>query len=163
MITLTGLVLGFFAGIGLGGARGAWEGLRENAQARRRPLPASIVQQPHQVEGAADGRAPDPIAPIHVFSDETATEPHPLRAVRQSLDELAPASDPRRDEKIAPLREPLAQSEPPLQSSSADPAHRPVESDPEIRQSIEEIRTNLREFREAMRAFEESRRPRRFF
>ncbi len=37
MIVLAGALLGFMAGIGLGGANGAWQSLRENAAARRQP------------------------------------------------------------------------------------------------------------------------------
>lgn len=159
MIALTGLMLGLFAGIGLGGVRGAWEGLRENAQ-RRRPLPTPRVRQPQE---APTGQEPIAATPSRVAGEESASEPRPVRSIPHDSDAFAPASDLRGDQRIAPLREPVERPEPPLYPRHDDPAQPTPESDQEIRQSIEEIRANLREFREAMRELEQTRRPRRFF
>nr|WP_202330341.1 GNVR domain-containing protein [Mesorhizobium sp. L-8-3] len=67
MIVLAGALLGFMAGVGLGGARGAWQSLRENTAIRPRPNrpipPADGAAQGGLPPGPPDPRDPGPPGP----------------------------------------------------------------------------------------------------
>jgi uncharacterized protein involved in exopolysaccharide biosynthesis len=70
MIALTGALLGFFAGVGLGGAQGAWKSLRQNTGAR----PRQAGRTP-----PSDSPPPEPPAPTDRSRRPAAAADHPMR------------------------------------------------------------------------------------
>lgn len=147
MITITSALLGFFAGIGLGGARGAWQSLRDNTAARPRgtggsPAPFDTPPQPPH-----DPRDPSrrPLATSPAIDDHHLLREHPRVYRAQPLtpiDRAWPAAGVR-------------PSDPP------PPSRAYADNDPQSMASIDEIRHRLRDFHEAVRDFAERRERRR--
>lgn len=76
-MALTGLMLGFFAGVGFGGMRGAYESLRETANSRatrqrpRKPDLSSPVGSAKGPEGTASSRSAEQRTGYHAARPET--------------------------------------------------------------------------------------------
>lgn len=139
-IVMTATMLGFFAGIGLGGLRGAYESLRDTAEDRRR-------------RRARRGRKPQP------GSTPSGGEPadRPLAGISQAHAPSAPAYRAHAPAASSPA----SKVSPPSQPVFADAV---VSSQPAAPEgSIEEIRTSLRDFRQAVAELAEARTRRRYF
>lgn len=137
-IVMSATMLGFFAGIGLGGLRGAYESLRDTAEDRRRrrarrgrkPQPGSTPSGGEQADRPMAAMAHAPSAPAH----------RPYAPAASSLaSEVSPPSQPV-----------------PADASAAS-------GQPAGPESIEEIRASLRDFRQAVTELAEARTRRRYF
>ncbi len=150
-IAIAGTVLGFLAGIGLGGARGTFDSLRATARggeetraARpvRRRRKATMFDSPDEPATAARP-GPTPTAPPH--------EPEPP-AARQ-------AAFPERQAHAQAAPTPSSSA---VMASSPDPAPAAPRRAPAVSE-IDDIRAGLRECRDAIRELAESRSNRRYF
>lgn len=182
LTSLLGLLLGFAAGVGLGGMRGAYESLRETATER-------MARESEALQGRP-AVTPEPL----VAADEVETEPsqplNPVGDLRAAIGDTlhatpSPQAELAREEAIdsgASAAENVvpghgAEPEPsypqvrpwPPQPMSASQFQREVQQEHEVpateaeAASIEEIRASLQEFREAVRDLAESRARRRYF
>lgn len=133
VISLTGLLLGLFAGIGIGVLRGAYESLRETA---RSPAARGGEAVPPSGREGSPVRKPVP---------ESGPEPEPV-----------PMPEDRHWPSVtARYRADIGSFEP----SSPQPAAAPQAQTA----SIAEIRADLRDFREAVRDLADTRMRRRYF
>ena len=149
-IALTGAFLGFFAGIGLGGARGAWQSLRENgARPRRVASPSSDTPPPVPPAPRGPGREPAPTsAPM--------ADAHPAREREATANNAAYRSGPLGSlETSQPASLTFGHGEPRWTEQ------RRVANDPRPPVSVDEIRDSLRDFHEAVRELAERRARRR--
>ncbi|HWK66147.1 MAG TPA: GumC family protein [Rhizobiaceae bacterium] len=145
MIALTTALLGFFAGVGLGGARGAWQSLRDNAAARPRGTGVSLPPSDTPPPSSPDPRDPSrwPVADSPAFDDRPSREyPRAYRATP-----LMPTNPASPSEGVLP--------------SDPFPSSRGNASDSQSMDSIDEIRRGLRDFHEAVLEFAEKRGRRR--
>lgn len=186
MIALTGALLGFFAGMALGAARGAWQSLRENAAVRphraggswpsfdtpppsprnprdpsRRPLESSPAAGDHPMREhpGIPGHAPLP-----AFAMQQGWMPPRPRDSRQPLPPAycQPAAYPYgvyRPQSSTSAYPWSAGGFPPSDPLASLARHAANDSPPLA--SIDEIRHSLRDFHEAVREFAERRGRRR--
>ena len=87
-ISLTGMMLGFFAGIALGGGRGAYRSLRDARMDAERPLARSAMPQSSSL--AAYPVQP-PMSPADSPSETTAADDARIEEIRASLREFREA------------------------------------------------------------------------
>jgi hypothetical protein len=185
MIALTGALLGFFAGVGVGGARGAWQSLRENAAARPREAGGS--------SSPFDTPPPSPLGPRDPSRRPVATSPaaddHPMRGHPGVTGSPLPAFAvqkgwmPGSHGSQQPLPHVRGRTtaypygvyppQPPMPTYPSWPAGGVPPSDPPAplrrhatndsppKASIDEVRHSLRDFHEAVREFAERRGRRR--
>src|SRR5690606_19436473 len=103
-MVLAGLLLGFLAGVGIGGLRGAYESLRDTAEERRRrhgrPGPDQAGPLPMDDRQSSAPAYVPPAEPLPAMQSDTQ-EPIEeiranLRAFRRDLEELARTRTGRR-------------------------------------------------------------------
>lgn len=172
MIAVAGTMLGLFAGIGIGGMRGAYESLRDTARQRRRRRVTARREVPLATPPSGNGPDDSPTAP-------GGGRPRRLEAVQdrgQPRFQTVPQERGQRAEALAP------QGEEQLSVSMADPhapywPAEPIPGDqvsveqaaadgerPEAGEtSIEDIRASLRDFRHRVEGLAEARTRRRYF
>lgn len=186
MIALTGALLGFFAGVGLGGARGAWQSLRENAAARPGgavgPSSPSDTPPPSPIDPRDPSRQPvaaSPAAddhPARGYSGVSGQSPMPASAMQQGWTPESPgsrqslphvhgqsAAHPYGDNRPKPSM-PAYPSWPAGDVPPSDPRaplRQHAANDAPLMASVDEIRDSLRDFHEAVREFAERRARRR--
>ncbi|MGI6850980.1 GumC family protein [Mesorhizobium sp. 1B3] len=184
MIALTGALLGFFAGVGLGAARGAWQSLRENTAARPRGAGGSSSPSDTPPPSPLDPRDPSrrPVATSPAADDHPAREhsgvpghsPLPASAMPQGWMPEPPGS---RQPLSHVHAQPAAHSYGVHQSSlpayplwsaggvppsdTQAPLRHNAANDTPPMASIDEIRHSLRDFHEAVREFADRRARRR--
>jgi uncharacterized protein involved in exopolysaccharide biosynthesis len=142
-IVMTSAMLGFFAGIGLGGLRGAYESLRDTAEDRRR-------------RRARRGRKPRPQS----MPSGGQPEDRPVAPMSQEHAPSAPTHQPYAPASSSPLSEASAPQHPaPAAPADASAAF----GQPTGPESIEDIRASLRDFRQAVTELAEARTRRRYF
>lgn len=152
MLALAGLLLGFAAGVGLGGMRGAYESLRETATSRSRrranddhkpAVEDKVYRAPPPVPlPRSQPRAPSPPAPspaVTTGSERSGPVGALLSAVREmipgkrqkSVDpgkvtERPAAYQPRQFQQDEPPRRPATYSSPRTQAYDDEPGYRPA-------------------------------------
>lgn len=186
MIALTGALLGFFAGVGMGGARGAWQSLRENAAMRPRGTAGSSSPFDTPPSSPVDPRDPSrrPVA------TSPAADDHPMRE-HPGVPGYAPSSAFAMQQGWMPgpqdFQQPLPHAygqpaaypygvyreQPSMPTYSSwpvggvppsyppAPLRRHAANDSPSVASVDEIRHSLRNFHEAVREFAERRARRR--
>lgn len=185
MIALTGAFLGFFAGVGIGGARGAWQSLRENTGGRRRtgrspgssdtpppgsPAPSDPARRPsrtaredysvHDHEMSANpglqGKAASSVNPAPRGFQANLAMPRDRFPKRQDFAPSYVHDEPAPDSNVGYQWQPMAPSRDALAQFRQDET-----DERRTASSIEEIRHSLREFNDAVREFAERRSRRR--
>ncbi|MET3523586.1 GumC family protein [Mesorhizobium abyssinicae] len=152
MLALAGLLLGFAAGVGLGGMRGAYESLRETATSRSRrranedhrpAVEDKVYRAPPPVPlPRSQPRAPSPPAPSPAATTG-AERSGPVGALLTAVREMMPgkrqkhvdpgkvterpaAYQPRQFQQDEPPRRPATYSSPRTQAYDDEPGYRPA-------------------------------------
>ena len=160
-IALTGTMLGLFAGIGIGGLRGAYRSLSDTAEDRRRRR----ARRKARPSDAPTGNAPFPPSGPGAgfgFQGQGWTSYGVQHAAPvHTVSEAAPAQSVERQEQVSPHGDVGSAS----RSGSSANAEAAAEADrlAKAENSIEEIRASLRDFRTAVEELAQSRTRRRYF